>query len=545
MPKTPSFTGIVRIILTFYVLLFIIYPLAYFIFFVLSPRSISEILAFASTDIFQNSLKNSVYVTLWTTFFTTLVGVPYAYFLHRYRIPGKSIILPLTFMPTMVPPFVGALSVIFLLGRFGTINLLLLDSGLIDRPINFIYGMHGVILVQVLTLFPWIAINVYNSLLKLDRTLEEAAESLGATPLRRFFTVTLPGIMPGLITGLFMVTSFSFTDYATPIVLGQYQLLAPQAFVNIQQAIDESRVRTGAYMVFFMLLIVLALFIVTKRYLTLKEYASLRLPRPVEELPIKGATGKLRAVYVYLLISLALVPHAFIFIISFSKVWSFTPLPTAYSIETFERIFSRSTPFINTALYAIVGTLICFLSGMFGAYMVVRTNHPLNNFIDATLSMMFIVPGIVIGTSYLFAFRKDIPLFGAIGAVWLIMPLMLGTRRISYTLRYSYATYLQSRKTLEEAAYVLGETPLRTFLKIVVPNAIYGILAGTIFSFIEIVNELTASLFLYKPGWETITIQMFVAITAGELNTAAAYAVVLFLTSAILAVIAMRLASKK
>jgi len=540
-----SFTDIVRGILIAYVIFFILYPLVYFTVFVLSPRSINEIFSFLSSDLFRISLNNSIYVTIITTIFTTIVGVPYAYFLHRYRIPGKSVILPLTFMPTMVPPFVGALSVIFLLGRFGTLNLLLLEAKIIDRPINFIYGLHGVILVQVLTLFPWIAINVYNSLLKLDRTLEEAAESLGAAPLRRFITVTLPGLMPGLITGLFMVASFSFTDYATPIVLGQYQLLAPQAFVNIQQAIDESRVRTGAYMVFFMLMIVLALFFVTKRYLTTKEYASLRLPRPVEEIPLRGVAAKLRAMYIYLMITLALLPHAYVFIISFSKVWSFTPFPTVYSLENFQTILSRSTPFINTALYAITGTLICFLTGMFGAYLVVRTRHPLNDFIDASLSMMFIVPGIVIGTSYLFAFKKDIPLAGLLGSVWIIMPLMLATRRISYTLRYSYASYLQIRKTLEEAAYVLGETPSRAFLKIVVPNAIYGILAGTIFSFIEIVNELTASLFLYRPGWETITIQMFVAITAGELNIAAAYAVILFLASALLAVLAMRLASRK
>jgi iron(III) transport system permease protein len=78
----------------------------------------------------------------------------------------------------------------------------------------------------------------------------------------------------------------------------------------------------------------------------------------------------------------------------------------------------------------------------------------------------------------------------------------------------------------------------------VVPNAVYGILAGAIFSFIEIVNELTASLFVYKPGWETITIQMFVEITAGRLPVAAAHAVFLFLASALLAVAAMRLAAR-
>ncbi len=544
MLRAPSFTSVVRVLLLIYVLLFIVFPLAYFILVVLSPRSLGEVVSFVYSDVFQRSLRNSAYVSAVTTLLATLLGLPYAYFLHRYRIPGKRVILPLTFMPTMIPPFVGALSIIFLLGRFGTVNLVLMDLGLVERPINFIYGLHGVILVQVLTLFPWIAVNVYNSLLKLDRTLEEAAESLGASPLRRFLTVTLPGITPGLMTGIFMVASFSFTDYATPIVLGQYELLAPQAFVNIQQAVDESRVRAGAYMVFFMLVIVLLLFFASKRYISLREYASLRLPRPVEELPPRGVGGALRTLYVYVLLFLGLLPHTFIFVISLSKAWSFTPLPTTYSLENFQRMLSNSTPFANTALYSLVGTAICFAVGMFGAYTIVRTRHSLNELIDAALSMMFVVPGIVVGTSYLFAFRSDVPFFGLIGSTWLIMPLMLATRRISYTLRYAYATYLAIRKSMEEAAYVLGERPLGTFFRIVVPNAIYGILAGTIFSFIEIVNELTASLFVYKPGWETITIQMFVEITAGRLPVAAAYAVFLFLASALLAVAAMRLAAR-
>ncbi|ABL78884.1 ABC transporter permease [Thermofilum pendens] len=540
-----SFTSVARLLILLYVAVFILYPLAYLVLFVVSPRSLSEVVAFLESDLFLSSLKNSLYVALVTTLLATLIGVPYAYALHRYKVLGKNYVLSATFMPTMVPPFVGALSVIFLLGRFGTVNLLLMEWGLIERPINFIYGLHGVILVQTITLFPWIAINVYNSLLKLDRSLEEAAESLGAPPIRRFFTVTLPAVTPGLMTGLFMVFSFAFTDYATPIVLGQYELLAPQAFVNIQQAIDESRVRTGTYMVFFMLVIVIGLFLAMKKYISLREYASLRLPRPVEEVELRGVRRVLVPLLIYLALFVGLLPHVFVFVISLSKAWSLTPLPTSYSLENFATIFHSPTPFVNTAIYAAIGTAICLLVGMFGAYVVTRTNHPLNEVIDSALSMMFVVPGIVVGTSFLFAFRKDIPVMGVLGSTWLIMPLMLATRRITYTIRYAYATYVTIRRSLEEAAYVFGEKPLGTFFKIVMPNAIYGILAGTLFSFIEIVNELTASLFLYKPGWETVTIQMFIQITAGQFPVSAAYAVVLFVVSIALATVAMTLASKK
>jgi iron(III) transport system permease protein len=444
----------------------------------------------------------------------------------------------------MIPPFVGSLAVIYLLGRFGTINLILLELGVISRPVNFIYGLHGVVLVQVLALFPWVAINVYNNLLKIDRTLEEAAETLGASPFKRFITVTLPAAVPGLVTGIFMVFSFSFTDYATPIVLGQYELLAPQAFVNIQQAIDESRVRAGAYMVFFMLAVVVFAFLASRKYITLKEYASLRPPRPVEEVELSGLKKVGVTAFVYAMLSLALLPHAFVFVISVSKAWSLTPLPTAVTLENYGRALGNWRPIANTALYASLGTLFCLLLGVFAAYVVARTSHPLNTVIDTALSMMFVVPGIVVGTSYLLAFRRDLPIVGVLGATWLIMPLMLATRRITYTVRYSYAAYLLLRRSLEESAYVLGDRPFTTFVRIVMPNAIYGILAGALFSFVEIINELTASLFIYKPGWETVTIQMFIEIIAGRMPVAAAYAVLLLISSAVIAYAALALAAK-
>jgi iron(III) transport system permease protein len=539
-----GFMEAVRAAALVYVLLFIFYPLAYFAIFVLSAERAAEMVRLLGSDLFLSSLRKSLIVSVSTAVLTALLGLPYAYFLHRYKIRGKRFVLSATFLPTMIPPFVGSLAVIYLLGRFGTINLILLELGVISRPINFIYGLHGVVLVQVLALFPWVAINVYNNLLKIDRTLEEAAETLGASPFKRFITVTLPAAVPGLATGIFMVFSFSFTDYATPIVLGQYELLAPQAFVNIQQAIDESRVRAGAYMVFFMLAAVVFAFLASRKYITLKEYASLRPPRPVEEVELSGLKKVGVTAFVYAMLSLALLPHAFVFVISVSKAWSLTPLPTAVTLENYGRALGNWRPIANTALYASLGTLFCLLLGVFAAYVVARTGHPLNTVIDTALSMMFVVPGIVVGTSYLLAFRRDLPIVGVLGATWLIMPLMLATRRITYTVRYSYAAYLLLRRSLEESAYVLSDRPFTTFARIVMPNAIYGILAGALFSFVEIINELTASLFIYKPGWETVTIQMFIEIIAGRMPVAAAYAVLLLISSAVIAYAALALAAK-
>ncbi|RLE60243.1 MAG: hypothetical protein DRJ35_03825 [Thermoprotei archaeon] len=539
-----GFIEIARIIILIYVLLFIVYPILNLLIMIITPESFMEFVGLLQKDIFQTAFWNTVYVTIWTLVFTLGIGVPFAYFLFRYKIPFKKIILAAVFMPTMIPPFVGALSLIFLFGRFGTINLLLLDAGLIKRPINFIYGLHGVILVQTLTFFPWVAINVYNNLLKLDRSLEEAAETLGARPLRRFFTVTLPSIIPGLVTGIFLVTSFSFTDYATPIVLGRYDLLAPQAFINILQAIDESRVRMGTYIVVFLLLIVISLFFAMKKYISLREYASLRLPKPLEEIDPPFRRKILLILFIYTTLFLALLPHIYIFIIALSKTWSFTPFPTEWALDNLIKIFETKTPIVNTFLYGFIAVIICFLFGSTAAYIIARTRHPLNDIIDSGLSIMFVVPGIVVGTSYLFAFAR--PILGlALGSIWLIMPLMLATRRITYSLRYSYATFLSISKSMEESAYVLGEKPLKVYLKIVLPNALHGIIAGVLFSLIMVFNELTSSLFIYKPGWETVTIQMFTEITVGRLNLAAAYAVFLFIVSFIISTILFPLSIKR
>ncbi|MEM3872587.1 MAG: iron ABC transporter permease [Nitrososphaeria archaeon] len=543
--KSINFLNISHLIILVYVFFFIIYPIAYFIVYVVSPKNISEVASFLSSELLATSLKNSLFVSIVTVILTFSIGMPFAYFLQRYRIPFKKVIIPLTFIPTMVPPFVGALSFIFLFGRFGTVNLLLKNAGLIESPINFIYGIHGIILLQTIMLFPWMAINIYNNLQKMDKTLEDVAESLGAKPLRRFFTITFPTITPGIVTGFFLVFSFSFTDYATPIVLGRYDLLAPQAFLNIQQAIDEGRVRMGTYMVFIMLIIVVTIFLVAKKYISLKEYASLRLPRPIEEIEPKKLRKIAVYIFIYLVLIISLLPHAFIFIISLSKAWSFTPFPTQWTLDNFKVILENKTPIINTALYATIGTIICFTIGSVAAYIITRTSGFLNSITDSALSIMFIVPGIVVGASFLFAFQKNIPVVGFLGTTWLIMPIMLATRRITYTLRYSYTMYLTLRKSMEEAAYVLGQRPLAVFLKIVLPNAIYGVLAGTLFSFIEIINELTASLFLYKPGWETITIQMFIQITAGQLPVTAAYAVILIVCSTITTIVALNLTGRK
>ena len=93
---------------------------------------------------------------------------------------GRDLFGYLTLIPIISPPLVGVLGFTFIMGRAGTVNVLLEDWFDVARPINFVYGLHGVWLVETLHLFPMITLNVLDALAKIDPSLEEAAESVGA-----------------------------------------------------------------------------------------------------------------------------------------------------------------------------------------------------------------------------------------------------------------------------------------------------------------------------------------------------------------------------
>ena len=127
------------------------------------------------------------------------------------------------------------------------------------QPVNFLYGIHGVLLVETLHLFPMITLNVVDALGKVDPSLEEAAESVGARGWRKLWTITLPLTTPGYIAGALLVFIWTFSDFATPLVLGVQDLLAPQAYLNIVQFVDRRIFRMGIVISALMVLLAVAL----------------------------------------------------------------------------------------------------------------------------------------------------------------------------------------------------------------------------------------------------------------------------------------------
>jgi iron(III) transport system permease protein len=161
---------------------------------------------------FGNTLALSSLVLLTTTAF----GVPLAYILARYRHRGKTIFTALILLPIVLPAYAGVFAFIIFFGKYGTVNLLLMDSGLIEKPLNLIYGLHGLVFIQSLHMLPFIVLGLSAGFTNIDPSFEEAAEVEGASGFRRFLTITLPLCTPSYLAGAVIVFLWPFTDWLTP-----------------------------------------------------------------------------------------------------------------------------------------------------------------------------------------------------------------------------------------------------------------------------------------------------------------------------------------
>jgi len=174
----------------------------------------------ALTDVFyRDILLNTLKIAAITTLICALMGYPAAYFIARSG-GNKAILLLLLILPFWISYIIRTMSWISILGSSGALNTLLLSAGVIDEPLRLLYNEATVILGLVHFLLPFMVLNVFVSLDGIDRNLEDAASSLGATRWQAFLQVTLPLSLPGLAAGSLLCFVLGAGTYITPAVLG-------------------------------------------------------------------------------------------------------------------------------------------------------------------------------------------------------------------------------------------------------------------------------------------------------------------------------------
>ena len=518
--------------------LLLVYPLARIFYDAISDDAgrltLVNFVEFARDAYYVRSLWNSILLGVATVACASALGFAVAFLLVRYDFVGRNLFGYLTLIPIISPPLVGVLGFTFIMGRAGTVNVLLMDWFDVVTPINFVYGLHGVLIVETLHLFPMITLNVVDALGKIDPSLEEAAESVGARGWTKVRTITLPLTTPGYVAGALLVFIWTFSDFATPLVLGVHDLLASQAYLNIVQFVDRRLFRMGIVISALMVLLAVLFLVAARRYVAIKDYSSLSYSR-IARKRLSPAKQALAVTFLSLVMLASFVPYLGVLLASVGRGWSLTPFPVQYTMHYFERVIVETPKYIvNTFLYSAIAVIVCIAVGVPIAWILARTRLPGRDVLDGLNTLILAIPGTAIGIAYIRAFHFDLPwLERPFTSFWLILPIVLAVRRLPYTVRGSYASLLLVHRSMEEAAASVGATGGRSFRDITLPLIWRGVLVGSLFSFMTSLQEASAVLFLSLGGWETITVGIFSFYIAGSANEAAALGVILIVVAAI------------
>lgn len=452
--------------------------------------------AFFSQDLMRESFYNSLYVAIMSAIFAALIAVPLAYFTVRFDFRGAILIQTLGVLPLIMPPFVGAVALQLIFGRSGTLNLLLNDWFGFTLPI--MDGLNGVIFVEAIHYFPFILMNLTVALRNIDGAMEEAAMNLGCKGWRLFWRVIFPLGLPGFVAGASLVFVKVFDDLGTPLVMGQTNMLAPQAYLRITQVGLEDPM--GYVISVIMILFSIGAMVISARSLKGRDFSTLQKGgASIQRRRLTPIEGAMAYLWIGLILLITLSPHLGVLLLSFAQVWSFSPLPDAYTLEHYATVFQDSSGMIrNTLIYCGLAAGLDVVLGVTIAYLILRTRLPARQWLDWIATASLAVPGIVLAIGFMRLF-KGVTVPGTdvlLTSTWIAIMLAYAVRRLPYALRSCMAALQQVHISLEEAAESLGATKMRSIRRVLVPLMTGGILAGFVTSFITAAVELSATIML-------------------------------------------------
>ena len=495
----PATSAVLLLLWAFFVI-FMLYPLGYVFsnaFFTADGFSLVFMKLLFSSPNYTIILANSVNLGLTVTLLTTLLSLPLALLLVRYNFPGKGVLNGLILIPMVLPPFVGAIGMRHLLARFGSVNLLLLDLGVINQPIDWLGGgsFWGVVILEALHLYPIMYLNLAAALANIDPSLEEAAKNMGASGFRLFRTVTFPLMLPGYFAGAIIVFIWAFTELGTPLVFEFREVVAVQIFSMVT---DLHQNPMGYAFVVAVIVLTLFFFYLSKRILGGGRYEMLGRGHVVSAVRTASVRVTVLAYVLVLGVSaLALIPHAGVLLTSITSRWFLSVLPTEYTTQFYKEVFSQDLTLLsikNSLLLSSLSTIIDVVLGVSIAYLLARKRVPGRGVLDALAMLPLALPGLVMAFGYIAAFSAT-PLDARINPVPLLI-IAYAVRRLPYMVRAAYAGFQQSSVALEEAAMNLGASPIKTLYQITFPLIFANLVAGAVLAFSFAMLEVSDSLIL-------------------------------------------------
>ncbi|MFA5595762.1 MAG: iron ABC transporter permease, partial [Trueperaceae bacterium] len=490
---------------------------------------------FFTSSLYKQAFVNSLVVSLASTVIATLLALPAAYAMARIEIPFRNLIMSLSVIPLIAPPFIGAYSWVILLGRQGIFTHYLNDWFGITLP--SIFGPFGIILALSLAYFPFVFLITQGALAAADPYIEESASLMGASRWRILRTVTFPLVLPSILAGSLTVFIRALGNVGVPGVLGGDYYVLPtlilfqvEGFFNLNGAAAIAVVNV---------LLVLVVLLVIQRFSGQKRFVTMTGTTRAARRSTSLRARLFGTIYTWGLLLLALLPQMVVLFSSFAERWTGTLFPVEYGFGNYRLILQDVlAPITNSLTLATAATVLALLFGTITAYVALRKRFRGRWVIDLTIMLPFVLPGIVTGVAYLATFNSGWLVLTGTGII-----LVFGyfVRRIAYAFRSVSAAIGQVDPKLEEASAICGAGWGHTMRKVTVPLIAPGILAGGILVFSTLIGELSVTIMLFSGKWKTVSIAIYEYLTSHRIAPASALGSVVVVITLTLVFVASRL----
>ena len=347
-----------------------------------------------------NVVRDTMKMGLLTATFGTLLGFVFAYTVTRCNIPFPRLFHVITLLPTISPPFAIAVAAILLFGRNGLVTRHWL--GIDFTPgVNDIYGLDGLVFVQVITFFTVPYLMIRAMMERLEPAMEEAALSLGASKFHIFRTITLPLLTPGLAGSFLLLFVESLADLGNPLLIsGNTTVLSAEIYLAVNGEYNQQK---AAALSMVLLIPTITIFILQNYYVKKRSYVSVTGKPTGGQLTVKEPLIRWTFITISsLVIALVLALYASIVGGSLTKLWG---IDNSFSLQYYIIAFNRGLEaIVDTTFLSAVATPLAGLIGMLVAFMTIRKKFSGKATLDFISNLGGAVPGTILGIGYILAF---------------------------------------------------------------------------------------------------------------------------------------------
>ena len=478
------------------------------------------------------ALLNSLIIASCTTVGSTIVGTFFAWLVTRTDLPHKTFMKGMFLVPFMLPSFIGALAWKMLLSpNAGFINQFFIDHFGFSGPIFNIYTYYGISGVEIMYLFPFVFIQVCGALERMDPTLEESARISGAGLFTITRKITIPLVLPSILSGALLIMLYSMAHFGTVAVLG-----IENGIYNIPTLIYErihqsggsfDAIRTGT--VLATVLVVTAAFIIwlQRKILGSGHYQIIggKSFRPME-LKLRGLRYPLLIFCLAYIAFTILLPTAVIFLVGSLKTYGLSFALSNLSLDNYKFILfdykvTRDAIF-NSVTLGFTAAVITMFAGVMISYVIVKMKVRGKGVLEFLGMLPFSVPGSVIALGVILAWSGQFGI-NLYNTVWIILVAYIA-RYMAFSLKANSAALEQVHDSLVEASRACGATMWQSLRDVVLPLVRPGMFAAFFLIFLPSLRELTVSIMLYAPTTRTIGVAIYTLNEDGETVMSAALA---------------------